>query len=332
MAAGRFSANPDLAAAILRWIGWLEGEKRASPHTIAAYGGDLARFLDFLTEHRGSVPDLALLTELTPADFRAFLARRAADGIERSSYARGLSVLRNFFRFLDRRGIAKNPALAAVRSPKLPKPVPKALSAEEAQSALDGVAGMEREVWIAKRDLAILILLYGAGLRIGEALSLKRAEAPPAAGALIVTGKGNKQRMVPILPAVADALPRSLPACARPRRPAVRGITRRAPASAHRAGPDGEAARGVGPAGPCHAACAAAQLRDASAGGRRRSARDPGTVGPRQSFDHAALYQDRRDAASGGLRSVPSARESMMDGPPRLTCFTCSCRKSAGNR
>jgi integrase/recombinase XerC len=213
LAAGRFSAAPDLAAAIVRWIGWLEGEKRASPHTIAAYGGDLARFLDFLTEHRGRVPDLALLTELTPADFRAFLARRAADGIERSSYARGLSVLRNFFRFLDRRGIAKNASLAAVRSPKLPKPVPKALSAEEAQSTLDGVAGMEREVWIAKRDLAILTLLYGAGLRIGEALSLKRAEAPLAVGALIVTGKGNKQRMVPILPAVADAIRDYLEAC-----------------------------------------------------------------------------------------------------------------------
>jgi integrase/recombinase XerC len=213
LAPARFSAKTDLADAVTRWLDWLETERRVSPHTLAAYGRDLAQFLDFLTEHRGGVPDLAALTALAPADFRAWLARRAGQEIGRASNARGLSTLRNFFRFLDRRGFAKNAALIAVKSPKLPKPVPKALSEDEAQTALDGVAGMEREVWIGKRDLAILTLLYGAGLRIGEALSLRRGDAPKSAGTLSITGKGNKTRMVPILPAVADAIGDYVAAC-----------------------------------------------------------------------------------------------------------------------
>jgi integrase/recombinase XerC len=213
LAPGRFAADADLAAAIARWLDWLESERRVSPHTLAAYGRDLAFFLDFLTAHRGAEPDLAMLAALAPADFRAFLAHRAAHAIGRAANARGLSVLRNFFRFLDRRGLVQNAALIAVKSPKLPKPVPKALTAEEAQTALDGVAGMEREVWIAKRDLAILTLLYGAGLRIGEALGLRRGDAPIAAGTMNITGKGNKTRLVPILPVVAQSIQDYLDAC-----------------------------------------------------------------------------------------------------------------------
>jgi integrase/recombinase XerC len=213
LAPARFAAQQDLAEAIAHWLDWLDSERRVSPHTLAAYGSDLAQFLEFVTEHRGGVPDLASLTALAPADFRAWLASRAGKAIGRNSNARGLSTLRNFFRFLDRRGLAKNAALIAVKSPKLPKPVPKALTVDEAQTALDGVAGMARDVWIAKRDLAILTLLYGAGLRIGEALGLRRGDAPLGAGTLSITGKGNKTRMVPILPAVAEAIQDYLAAC-----------------------------------------------------------------------------------------------------------------------
>ncbi len=208
-----FSAKEDLAAALDRWSSWLETERRVSPHTIAAYGRDLAQFLSFLTDHRGAVPDLGALAALTPADFRAWLARRAAQGIGRSSNARGLSTLRNFFRFLERRGFLKNGALIVVRSPKLPKPVPKALTEDEVERVLENLAGEEPDVWIAKRDLAVLTLLYGAGLRIAEALSLRRGSAPVAAGTLSVTGKGNKTRLVPILPAVATAISDYLGAC-----------------------------------------------------------------------------------------------------------------------
>ena len=209
----RFSAKPDLQHAIAEWQSWLKAERRASPHTVAAYGSDLALFLDFLTEHRGGAAGLAELAALAPADFRAFLASRAYAAIKQSSSARALSVLRGFFRFLDRRGFAKNAALAAIRSPKLPKALPKALTIDETNAALDLVPGLARQDWQGKRSLAILMLLYGAGLRIGEALSLTRAEAPLKAGAISITGKGNKTRMVPILPAVATAVGDYLNAC-----------------------------------------------------------------------------------------------------------------------
>jgi integrase/recombinase XerC len=208
----RFSATPDLAAAIAQWTSWLADERRASAHTIAAYGSDLAAFLDFLTEHRGTVTSLAELGALTAADFRAYLARRAAQDLMRSSTARALSMLRGFFRFLDRRQLARNPALAAVKTPKLPKSVPKALSAEDAAAAIE--ARQEaRAPWIGKRDAAILTLLYGCGLRLAEALGLTRRDAPLAPGTLAVTGKGNKTRRVPVLPAVAEAVQAYLALC-----------------------------------------------------------------------------------------------------------------------
>ena len=211
--AARFAAKPDLQRAIAEWQSWLKAERRASPHTLAAYGRDLAQFLDFLVGHRGGVPSIDVLGALAPADFRAFLAARAYADIKHSSSARALSVLRGFFRFLDRRGFAKNAALAAIRTPKLPKSLPKALSVAEAEATLDLAPSLARQDWQGKRSLAILMLLYGAGLRIGEALSLTRGEAPLKPGAVTITGKGNKARMVPILPAVASAVGDYLTAC-----------------------------------------------------------------------------------------------------------------------
>lgn len=213
VALARFAAAPDLQQAISAWHDWLGSERRASPHTLAAYGRDLALFLDFLAEHRGGAPSLAMLDKLSAADFRAFLAARADAPVKRSSSARGLSVLRGFFRFLDRRGLVKNAALAAVKTPKLPHAVPKALRIEEARGVLELAPAMAARAWEGKRDLAVLMLLYGGGLRIGEALSLTRREAPVKAGAISVTGKGSKTRMVPILPVVASAVADYLAAC-----------------------------------------------------------------------------------------------------------------------
>ena len=116
IAPSRFAAKPDLLHAIAEWQSWLTAERRASPHTIAAYGRDLALFLDFLVEHRGELPGLDTLEALSTGDFRAWLARRTNDDIKRSSSARAMSVLRGFFRFLDRRDLVKNAALAAVRT------------------------------------------------------------------------------------------------------------------------------------------------------------------------------------------------------------------------
>jgi integrase/recombinase XerC len=211
----RYSAAPECRDAITAWQDWLTSEKRASPHTIAAYGGDLARFFDFLTEHLGSVPGLAELGALRAADFRAYLAHRAAGDSARSSMARAMSVLRGFFRLLDRRGLVHNPALATVRTPKLPHSVPKPVTAAEASEVLD-TAVEAAQPWVGARDLAILTLLYGCGLRLAEALGLARREAPVIAGTLSITGKGNKQRLVPILPVVAAAVASYLAACPHP--------------------------------------------------------------------------------------------------------------------
>jgi len=207
----RFTAAPDLRAAIGLWAAWLEGERRASPHTVAAYGRDLAFFLDFLAVHLGETPGLATIGRLVPADYRAYLAHRAAT-VERASLARGLSVMRGFVHFLDRRGLASSPALAVLRAPKLPVSVPKPLSVEDAAELVDAPEGGG---WQAKRDIAVLTLLYGCGLRISEALGLTRAEAPER-DLLTITGKGQKARIVPVLPAVREAVTGYLALCPYP--------------------------------------------------------------------------------------------------------------------
>jgi integrase/recombinase XerC len=208
----RFAAGDDLRAAIGLWTAWLAGERRASAHTIAAYGRDLASFLDFLTDHLGEPPSLAAIEALRPADFRAYLARRAQHHAERSSLARGLSVLRNFIRFLQRRGLVSTTALTALRSPKLPASVPKPLTVDDAASAVDRVGDLAKSRWQAKRDVAILALLYGCGLRLSEALGLSRGEAP-LGETLVITGKGRKQRQLPVLAAVRTAVAEYLAAC-----------------------------------------------------------------------------------------------------------------------
>jgi integrase/recombinase XerC len=207
----RYSAAEDLRVAIALWAAWLAGERRASAHTVAAYGRDLAFFLDFLTEHFGEPPSLATFAGLLPADYRGYLAHRAVR-LERSSIARGLSVVRTFIRFLERRGLAASPALAALRAPRLPKSVPKPLSVADAAEIVDAPTALVTSVWQAKRDIALLTLLYGCGLRLSEALGLKRAEAPDE-NPLTITGKGRKQRMVPVLPAVREAIADYLAAC-----------------------------------------------------------------------------------------------------------------------
>jgi integrase/recombinase XerC len=216
-AADRVIAAADLAADIDHWQRWLRHERRASPHTLAAYRRDLASFLTFLAGHLGKPACLADLGGLARADFRAWLAARSAAGLQPSSTARALSVVRNFFRFLAKHGGGGNAALGTVRTPRLPRAVPKALTAGEAAEVVEAADDLDDEPWIAKRDTAILALLYGCGLRLGEALALNRRDAPQAHGdeipTLVVMGKGRKQRAVPVLPAVAAAVADYLVAC-----------------------------------------------------------------------------------------------------------------------
>jgi integrase/recombinase XerC len=208
----RFAARDDLRAAIGLWLGWLAGERRASPHTLAAYARDLAFFLDFLTEHDGGLPGLETIDRLRPADFRAYLARRAGEALGPSSLARLLSVLRGFVRFLRRRGLASTTALAALRGPKLPKGVPKPLSVDDAAATLAAAEEGAPGRWQCKRDAAVLTLLYGCGLRLSEALGLARAVAP-IGEVLRISGKGGKDRELPVLPVVRAAIDEYIAAC-----------------------------------------------------------------------------------------------------------------------
>ncbi len=207
-----FLGDAALREAIAAWRRWLGEEKRCSAHTLDGYGRDLAAFLSFLTEHLGDAPRLDDLAGLTAADFRAWLARRGAEGLARSSQARAMSTLRGFFRFLDRRGLVHNAALAAVRSPRPPRAVPKPLAAEDALEALRTAAELQDAPWLAARDLALFSLLYGCGLRLGEALGLTRGQAPKG-DVMTVTGKGRKQRIVPVLPLVRSAVADYLALC-----------------------------------------------------------------------------------------------------------------------
>ncbi|GAB4197457.1 MAG: tyrosine recombinase XerC [Thalassobaculales bacterium] len=204
----------DLAGALAAYFAWLAEERRASPHTLDAYRRDLGAFMAFLGQHLGGPPALADLAALRTADFRAWLAARAGAGLKRSSTARALSVVRGFHRFLERRGLLANAAIGALRTPRRDRPVPKALGVGEAAAVIDAAGDWASQPWMALRDIAVLTLLYGCGLRLGEALSLKRGEAPvPGQAALRVTGKGSKTRLVPLLPVVGQAVAAYLAAC-----------------------------------------------------------------------------------------------------------------------
>jgi integrase/recombinase XerC len=203
-------AAPDLARELTRWLSHLSAERRMSDNTCEAYRRDVWQFLAFLCQHHGARVSLKSFGKLTPADVRAFMASRRAQGIGGRSLMRALAGARSFARCLERDGKGKVGALAAVRAPKIAKTLPKPLAATAALrlSDVDLRAGEAREPWVFARDAAVLALLYGSGLRISEALGLTRAAVPaPGAGdVLVVTGKGNKARMVPVLAPVLDLI------------------------------------------------------------------------------------------------------------------------------
>jgi integrase/recombinase XerC len=214
-------AHPEVVDLVGAWLDWLAHQKRQSAATVKAYRTDLFAFLQFCAEHLGEPPDLGALLELSAADFRAWLAARHRRGLARRSTARTLAAVRSFYRFLDRQHGRHNPAAAALRTPRLEQRLPRPLSAPHIAVLLDHPPAVDEPPWVSKRDLALFLLLYGAGLRIGEALGLDRralGAVPAALGALTVTGKGGKQRLVPILPAIAEALSDYLDAC--PQHPA----------------------------------------------------------------------------------------------------------------
>lgn len=198
------------------WLAHLGSERRLAPKTLEAYGRDLGQFRAFLRERGGSEPEIADLAGLKPADLRAFLGQRRRDGAGNRTIMRQLASLRSFARFGERTGRFTASAFAATRGPRVPKSLPRPVEAgaARAMTQVETRAGEDREPWVLARDAAVLALLYGCGLRIGEALSLTRAQAPQSAGdTLTVTGKGNRTRMVPVLPVVVSAIADYLAAC-----------------------------------------------------------------------------------------------------------------------
>ncbi len=188
------------------FLTWLGAERRASPKTVETYGRDIAAFLGFLARHTGGEPNAETLANLRASDIRAWLAHEAANGAGNATRAKKLSALATFFRYLHKREAIENTAIALIARPRAKKPLPRALTAQDARAVADNIGEATETPFLQARDTALMCLLYGAGLRINEALSLNIADIPTAGNALRVTGKGNKQRIVPLLPAIRAAL------------------------------------------------------------------------------------------------------------------------------
>jgi integrase/recombinase XerC len=199
----------DASAALAAWLDQMTHGRRLSPRTVEAYAHDVGGLLGFLTEHRGETIDTAALADISAADVRGWLATRRQDGLGPRGVARAVSALRTFFAFLEKHHGIENQSIRRVKQPKLPASVPKPVSIIGAQSLLDEAELSGKEPWIAARNVAVLTLLYGAGLRISEALGLNGEDAP-LPDTLVITGKGNKQRIVPVLPEARDAVDRFL--------------------------------------------------------------------------------------------------------------------------
>lgn len=202
------AAGAPAAAALDAWLGHLAQERRASPRTLEAYGAAVRRYLAFLARHRGGSPSLSDMGTVQAAELRAFLAflRQGDHPLSPRSLSQALSAVRTFHRFLDRRLGVANAAVTLVRGPKVRPGAPRPVTEDQAfgliaEPALDP----DRDPWEAARDAAVLTLLYGCGLRISEALSLLRADAP-LPESLRIKGKGGKTRVVPLLPAVREAV------------------------------------------------------------------------------------------------------------------------------
>lgn len=200
-----YIADGRLLTAIEEWQRWLKTERRCSGHTAAAYGRDLAFFLKFLQDYTAKTPSFDILGKMEVTDFRAYLAARTQEGIGRTSLARNMSTLRNFFNFLERNALLSNPAINVIHSPSIPKALPKPLTREQAFNVIRTAGELQEAAWLKKRDMAFVTLLYGCGLRIGEALSLDVKDRP-ASDVMTILGKGHKERVVPVLPVVREMI------------------------------------------------------------------------------------------------------------------------------
>ncbi|HHY51304.1 MAG TPA: tyrosine recombinase XerC [Alphaproteobacteria bacterium] len=211
MSGTAFLADEAITRLVAAWQRDLGAVRRLAPNTLAAYASDLSQFLAFLMRHTGGAVTLATLADLRAADIRAFMAARRNEALSARSLARAMSAIKSFFRFLEREGVLATEALNTVRAPRQPRPLPKALTVAEAKAALATTAELEETPWVAARDVAVLSLCYGAGLRISEALSLTRADLD--SDSLRITGKGNRTRLVPLIAPVRASIAAYLALC-----------------------------------------------------------------------------------------------------------------------
>ncbi len=200
---------------------WLDGQRAlagASENTITAYRGDVAEFLAFMTEHHGAPQGLAALERISVADMRAWMAHMRGTGLSARSLARKLSAVKSFYRWLAEREGFEPTAVLSTRAPKFRRKLPRPLAEDAAKRVIDTVELQSTEPWVAARDVAVVTLLYGCGLRISEALGLKGADAP-LGRSLRITGKGGKERVVPVIDAARAAVDAYLKLCPHPMEP-----------------------------------------------------------------------------------------------------------------
>ncbi|HDR29038.1 tyrosine recombinase XerC [Rhodovulum sp.] len=203
---------PAARAALSDWLAEERALNGAAANTIRAYGADVTGFLAFLAEYDGAPAGPARLAAIELRDLRAWMAHERGRGLGARSLARALSALKGFFRWYGRREGFEPTAVLSVRAPRIRRKLPRPLAEDAARAVLDTVGDSAREPWIAARDGAVVTLLYGCGLRISEALSLLRRDAP-LPDSLRIVGKGGKERIVPVLPAAREAVATYLRLC-----------------------------------------------------------------------------------------------------------------------
>lgn len=197
-------ADDNLSDIFRSWCQWLDAERRLAPATTHAYQLDFRSFVVFQSRHLGKEVGLADLAQIRMRDLRSWLADRHAQSLSRASISRGMSAVRSFFRYLSKHHAIDNTAVFAIRTPSIKERSPKACSIDQILELAQNVDELQAPPWIVARDLTILVLLYGSGLRISEALRTKLGQILSANEWLEVVGKGGKRRNVPKLPILTD--------------------------------------------------------------------------------------------------------------------------------
>ena len=211
--------SPGLRDALESWLEHLSAVEGKTGNTLAAYRADVLSYLSFLTAHRGGPMGRAVLAGIALTDIRAWMAHERAGGLSARSLARALSAVRSFTRWLAERDGFDPTAVLSARAPRFAARLPRHLAEEAARAVLDSAGLQARTGWVGARDTAIVTLLYGCGLRISEALGLTGADAP-LPEVLRITGKGGKERLVPVLPVARSAVAQYLRLCPHPAAPA----------------------------------------------------------------------------------------------------------------